>query len=419
MSSTTKDPFTTSAGADSDSEDDYMKMTFTDEPSTNSKSGKKPIETSLQRRLRLQREGEIRGRVKSKAELAAEEEARREAALSTSLFSKAVAGGVPSAPTMTEAVVPQKAASAATSKSKGLVMMAKMGFVPGTALGAKSSSGREARTEPIRISIKDGREGIGLESERKRKLREAAEAAGEQAKKAKVDEEGYRERVRREREEARLERQVVAAQKVAEGMDEDYHPSDGQGQDQGQDHEVGDEGKRKVQKIEERNESGSGEDESENGGGDSPQEKRRKPRTTNNSSSSRPLRSIPVVYRGLVRSREEAERERRMRYDLEQSSMLSSKQLPTYVDDELDADDKHALGKDITTHKPWNTYVMAEDLDEEDPELDEFNALGQDERLRRLVLYMRDKHHYCFWCKAKYEDAEMDGCPGLTEEDHD
>ncbi|KAJ4417774.1 hypothetical protein N0V85_001709 [Neurospora sp. IMI 360204] len=416
MSSTTKDPSTTSAGAgaDSDSEDDYMKMTFTDDPSTtttsSSKSGKKPIETSLQRRLRLQREGEIRGRVKSKAELAAEEEARREAALSTSLFSKVIGG--PSSSTTPSSTSPSSAAApplptattttTTTTKSKGLAMMAKMGFVPGNALGAgaKSGTSSDARTEPIKISIKDGREGIGLESERKRKLREAAEAAGEMAKKARVDEEGYRERVRREREEARLERQVVAAQKVAEGMDEDYENEVGGGGEKG-----GSEGG--VQKSEEWD---------DDDGGDS-QERRRKTRTNN---SSRPLRSIHVVYRGLVRSREEAERDRRMRYDLEQSSLLSSTRLPTYVDDELDMDDKHALGKDITTvHKPWNTYVMAEDLDEEDPELDEFNALSPDERLRRLVQYMRDKHHYCFWCKAKYEDAEMDGCPGLTEEEHD
>ncbi|KAH7626505.1 hypothetical protein B0T09DRAFT_349107 [Sordaria sp. MPI-SDFR-AT-0083] len=418
MSSTTKDPSTNgaaaAAAADSDSEDDYMKMTFTDEPtfttasSSKSKSGK-PIETSLQRRLRLQREGEIRGRVKSKAELAAEEEARREAALSTSLFDKLVAPSPKAAPSSSSASASASPAPAAaapvigvTAKSKGLAMMAKMGFVPGTALGAKSTDS-EARTEPIKISIKDGREGIGLESERKRKMREAAEAAGEMAKKAKVDEEGYRERVRREREEARLERQVHAAQKVAEGMDEDYGDEVG-----------GEEGG--IQKIEERDDDDR-EDGSENGS-DSREKKRRKKKT--GASSSRPLRAIPVVYRGLVRSREEAERERRMRYDLEQSSMLSSTRLPTYVDDELDMDDKHALGKDIgAVHKPWNTYVMAEDLDEEDPELDEFNALSPDERLRRLVLYMRDKHHYCFWCKAKYEDAEMDGCPGLTEEDHD
>ncbi|KAK3396477.1 hypothetical protein B0T20DRAFT_380964 [Sordaria brevicollis] len=394
--SSTKDPSpSTGANADSDSEDDYMKMTFTDEPPSTSSSSKK-IETSLQRRLRLQREGELRGRVKSKAELAAEEEARREAALSTSLFTKVTATTISPSSSKTEAAAAAAAApqGVAAKGNKALAMMTKMGFIPGTALGAPSNS-TEARTEPIKISIKDGREGIGLESERKRKLREAAERMDEQTKKAKVDEEGYRERVRREREEARLERMVVAAQKVAEGMDEDFA---GEGDGEG-----GDEGKR----IEEGNASDSGEDEGK-------KKKRRK-----KSSASRPLRSIPVVYRGLVRSREEAERERRMRYDLEQSSMLCSKQLPTYVDDELDADDKHALGKDVTTHKPWNTYVMAEDLDEEDPELDEFNALGPGERLRRLVLYMREKHNYCFWCKAKYEDAEMDGCPGLTEEDHD
>ncbi|EGZ77818.1 hypothetical protein NEUTE2DRAFT_124381 [Neurospora tetrasperma FGSC 2509] len=370
MTSTTKDPSTSGASPDSDSEDDYMKMTFADEPSTttSSKNGK-PIETSLQRRLRLQREGEIRGRVKSKAELAAEEEARREAALSTSLF---------------------------TAKSKGLAMMAKMGFVPGNALGAGATEGR---TEPIKISIKDGREGIGLESDRKRKMREAAEAAGEMAKKARVDEEGYRERLRREREEARLERQVLAAQKVAEGMDEDHENEVRGAGEKGS-------GEGEVQKSEEQDDTD----------GSNSQARRRRTRTD----SCRPLRSIPVVYRGLIRSREEARREAMMRHDLEQSSTLSSTRLPTYVDDELDMDDKHALGKDTTTvHKPWNTYVMAEDLDEEDPELDEFNTLSPDERLRRLVQYMRDKHHYCFWCKAKYDDAEMDGCPGLTEEEHD
>ncbi|KAK3487377.1 hypothetical protein B0T13DRAFT_539620 [Neurospora crassa] len=403
MTSTTKDPSTSGANPDSDSEDDYMKMTFADEPSTttSSKSGK-PIETSLQRRLRLQREGEIRGRVKSKAELAAEEEARREAALSTSLFSKFVPSPstAPSFTSPSSATVPPPPPPPppTAAKSKGLAMMAKMGFVPGNALGAGATEGR---TEPIKISIKDGREGIGLESDRKRKMREAAEAAGEMAKKARVDEEGYRERLRREREEARLERQVLAAQKVAEGMDEDHENEvrGGGGGEKGS-------GDGEVQKSEGRDDSDGG----------NSQARRRRTRTD----SCRPLRSIPVVYRGLIRSREEARREAMMRHDLEQSSTLSSTRLPTYVDDELDMDDKHALGKDTTTvHRPWNTYVMAEDLDEEDPELDEFNTLSPDERLRRLVQYMRNKHHYCFWCKAKYDDAEMDGCPGLTEEEHD
>ncbi|KAK5654976.1 hypothetical protein OQA88_6735 [Cercophora sp. LCS_1] len=315
--------------ADSE-EEDYMSMTFTT-PSSNSAP-----ETSLQRRLRLRREAEARSRPKSKSELAAEEESRREAALSTSLLTKPSVGG---------------------TKSKGLSMMAKMGFTGG-ALGKKadpsSSSADDHRVvEPIRISIKDGREGIGLESERKRKLREAAEAAGERVKKAKVDEEGYRERVRREREDGRLERLVGAAQKVVEGLEE------GRG-------------------------------------------------------TGMLLRGVPVVYRGLVKVREEAERERRMRRDVENA--VNSSRLPGYEDGEEDEDDRRALGK---TEAMGTKYVTAEDLDEEDEELDEFDALPPGERLEKVVAYLRKEHRYCFWCKYQYPDEEMEGCAGLTEEDHD
>ncbi|KAK4240665.1 hypothetical protein C8A03DRAFT_41875 [Achaetomium macrosporum] len=339
-----------SSKKDGDSEeDDYMSMTFADPSLDPTATSSQKGETSLQRRLRLKREAEARARPKSKAELAAEEEARREAALSQSLLTS-------------------------QPKSKGLAMMAKMGF-KGGALGKQQpqqeqeqqqdgdggegkSKRQWPRTEPIRIEIKDGREGIGLESERKRKIREAAEAAGERAKRAKAEEGEYRERMRREREAARLERQFVAGQKVAERI--------------------------ALEKEEEKEE--------------------RKGTT-----ASRPLKAIPVVWRGLVRAREEAERDRRMRYDLEQG--LS--RLPTYEDAEEDEDDRKALGKARTT------YVAAEDLDEEDPELEEFNALPPEERLRRVVTYLREEYHYCFWCKFEYPDEKMEGCPGLTEEDHD
>ncbi|KAK4449491.1 coiled-coil domain-containing 75 [Podospora aff. communis PSN243] len=316
-----------------DSEEDYMKMTFpTTTPTT-------APETSLQRRLRLRREAEARSRPKSKSELAAEETARREAALSTSLLNK---------PTST--------------KSKGLSMMAKMGFTGG-ALGAKKQEdGKDERvTEPIRVEIRDGREGIGADSERKRKMKEAVEVAGEAVKKARVDEEAYRERVRREREEGRLSRQVDAAQKVAERMDEEGATGGGRG------------------------------------------------------AEARSLRAVPVVYRGLVKGREEAERERRMRRDLEEATMSRSR-LPVYEDVEEDEDDRKALGKDaVETTK----YVVADDLEDEDGELEKFNSLPLEERLAKVVKYLRDEHRYCFWCKYAYPDAEMDGCPGLTEEDHD
>ncbi|KAH8885164.1 hypothetical protein GQ53DRAFT_751457 [Thozetella sp. PMI_491] len=331
---------------DDDEEDDYMSMAFIEAPAQ--------PETSLQRRKRLEREGEQRSRQKSKAELAAQEESLREAALSRSLFD-APAPGKP--------------------KSKGLAMMAKMGFTGG-ALGAADNE--SARAEPLRVTQRDGREGIGVESERKRKLREAVEATAAAAKKAKVDEGDYRERVRREREEARHERQVHAAQKVAERMDEEK--AEGAAGSKGEQDDEGADGAAE--------------------GG-----KAKMPRGI----SSRPLKSIPVVYRGLVRGREEAERDRRMRHDLEQS--LS--RLPTYVDEDEDADDRKALGKSTTV------YVTSEDLDEEDEELDGFNALDAEEKLRRLVEYLRKEHRYCFWCKFAYSDEALEGCPGPTEEDHD
>ncbi|KAB5580450.1 G-patch domain-containing protein [Coniochaeta sp. 2T2.1] len=328
---TSNRPATAAANADSDSEEDYMKMDFSDPTLLPSSTSSGRAETSLQRRLRLQREGEARARVKSKAELAAEAEEARERALRTSLLDD----------------------EKRKAKSKGFAMMAKMGFKVGGALGRKNDRG-----------------GIGMESEKKRKLKEAAEEYERLGKKVKADEEGYRERVRREREEARLERLVAAAQKVAERMGEEGEEEDEDGAvvERG-----GDGGKKK---------GGVG---------------------------SRPLKSVNVLWRGLVRQRDEAERDRRMRYDLEQS--LS--RLPTYEDVDEDEDDKRAMGRSRTV------YEVAEDLDEEDPELDEFGALPAEEKLRRLVEHLRREHHYCFWCKYTYPDESMDGCPGLTEEDHD
>lgn len=359
------------APAESDSEDDYMKMTFDDDHSgagPSSSGKKKPAaETSLQRRQRLRREGEARARVKSKAELEAEAEEARETALRTSLLDD----------------------EARRARSKGFAMMAKMGF-KGGALGRKregdddgrgggggvAADGEEQRggeggadpglAEPIRVEIKDDRGGIGMESEKKRRMKEAADEYECTAKRAKADEGEYRERVRREREVARLERQVVAAQRIAERMDEES--AGGAVAAEG-------EGKKDVKRA----------------------------------VASRPLKSVNVLWRGLVRAREEAERDRRMRRDLEQS--LS--RLPTYEDEDEDEDDKRALGKSKTV------YEVAEDLDEEDPELDEFNALEPEEQLRRLVEHLRKEHHYCFWCKFTYPDESMEGCPGLTEADHD
>lgn len=325
-----------SANAVEDDEDDYMNMTIL-EP-----TAPKVQETYTQRRLRKQREAETRGRTKSKAELALEEAAAREAALSKSLLDPA---------------------HPASATNKGLAMMAKMGFKPGVALGAKDNVG--ARTEPIGVSIKEDRGGIGLDAEKKRKFREEVEREG---KRVKAEEGEYRERVRKEREDARLEGMVGAAMRVAERMHDE----------------------REEELVAAQKQDGEGE---------------KKKRAI----STKPLKSINVLWRGLVRKREEKERDRRMRYDLQQS--LS--RLPTYEDEDEDKDDRKALGKDAVQH------TLVEDLEEEDPELDAFIELEPAERLHKLVLHLREEHNYCFWCKYTYPDKEMDGCPGLTEEDHD
>ncbi|RFU32039.1 hypothetical protein B7463_g4310, partial [Scytalidium lignicola] len=327
------------ASGDEEEEEDYMNMVILEPTKPREK------ETYTQRRIRKEREAEVRGRVKSKAEREAEEAAVREAALSTSLLSN-----------------PAVAAS-----NKGLAMMAKMGFKPGVALGAKDNVG--ARTEPIMVSMKEDRGGIGLDTEKKRKFREQAEEVG---KRVKAEEGEYRERVRKEREDARLEGLVGAAMRVAERMD-------------------GEKEEQEASLLENQ--------------GDEVEEEVPKKRKI----SVKPLKQINVLWRGLVRRREEQERDRRMRYDLQQS--LS--RLPTYEDPDEDKDDKTAFGKEKMQH------LHVEDLEEEDPELDAFNELEPAERLQKLVLYLREQFNYCFWCKYTYPDADLEGCPGVTEEDHD
>lgn len=346
---------------DEDEEDDYMNMTFDDAPA-------KQPETSLQRSQRLRKEGLKRAIIPSKAELAAQERQKREEGLSRSLITGTSTAGTEEP----SAVNPKK------TKSKGLAMMAKMGFTPGSALGSRDNP--SARSEPLRIETKEDRGGIGADADKKRKLAEAAEAAGA-AKRARVEELGdYRVRMARERDAARKEKLVFAAQKVAEKMDEDGGPPGG---------DVG-----------------------------APTASAAAAAAGVKPPSSRPLRSVPVVYRGLVRRREEAERDRRMRYDLEQSSGGLSARLPEYEDEGMDDDDRLALGSG-RTEKKKTVYMPADDLDEEDVELDGFEALEVGEKLARLVGYLRERHRYCFWCKLAYPDEEMEGCPGLTEEDHD
>lgn len=308
----------------SDDEDDYLKMTFAD-PATDAKK-----ETLTQRKKRLAREAEARGKPKSKAQIAEEERAKRDAALSKANIDPA---------------------------SKGFKMMAALGYKPGSALGKDTSNGNNGEDhrirEPIGLDMKEDRSGIGADTEKKRKFREEVAKQVDSEKRQKVDALDFRERQQKEREEKHQEGQFYGAMKVAEGLEEED-----------------------VDAV---------------------------------SAAKKPLSSYNILWRGLIKRRMLADREKRMRYDMDQS--LS--RLPTYDDPDEDKIDRIALDR-----KAQLVEVDLE-LDEEDTELDEFEALPPAEKLTKLVLYLRDRWHYCFWCKYRYENENMEGCPGSTEEDHD
>ncbi|KAL1585842.1 hypothetical protein WHR41_05055 [Cladosporium halotolerans] len=302
--------------ASDEEEDDYLTMTF-DEPSTTRK------ETSLQRTARLKKEAAERGRIPSKAEKEAAAAAAREKALATEL----------------------------DSSSKGAKMMAKMGFKAGGGLGA---AGNEGRIRPIELGMKDDKGGIGADSEKKRKIREAAAQADEGVKRTKISEEEFRERNVKEREEKRVEGLWLGAMKILEGFEEDGDVDQKDG--------IGPGGK--------------------------------------GHSTKRLMKSVNILYRPLVKERLEKERDRRARYDLTQS--LSRNEEYT----EEDAHDKLALGDEV------------QELDEEDSELEEYQGLPATEKLDNVVKHLREKYWYCFWCKYRYEDEGMEDCPGLTEDEH-
>jgi hypothetical protein len=314
-----------------ENDDDYMNMTFEDPTTT------KKAETLTERKKRLAREAEIKGRTKSKDELAKEAEEKRDAALSKTTLDKS---------------------------SKGFKMMAALGYTPGTALGAAGTAtngGKDDRLlEPIGLEMRASRSGIGADAEKKRKFREEMATVQDMEKKRKVDAGEFRERQQKEREEKKMEGQLWGAMKVCERLEEENETMEQNG-----------EGRKKK--------------------------------------GMKPLSRVNVLWRGLVKQRAINERDRRMRYDLHQSL---SRRLD-YDDPKEDEDDRIALGKAADTEE------VDLDLDAEDDELAEFDALEVPEKLDKLVSYLRETWHYCFWCKFRYSDEKMDGCPGATEAEHD
>lgn len=237
--------------------------------------------------------------------------------------------------------------------------MAKLGYKPGGTLGKSA----DARTEPIHLSMKEDRGGIGMDSEKKRKMRELIEDDARQEKKTKVDQVDYRERLRQEREEERLARQTHAAQKVLERLDTE------------QEEQVAEAGHTSI----------------------TPMEKR-------------PLQSINVLWRGLMKDRRQREANENMKREV-QDSLTYRK--PDYNESDDDEDGDQPL-----RHRNVVEF-FEQDLEDDDPDLEAFNELAPAERLEKVARYLREQHFYCFWCKSKYPDGDFLGCPGTTEETHE
>jgi hypothetical protein len=321
---------TSKSHAAEDEEDDYLTMTF-DDPAP------AKTETLTQKKKRQARETETKGRPKSKAELAAEEKAKREAALNDSKID---------------------------TSSKGFKMMAALGYKPGSALGAirdPINGEKDTRLlEPVGLEMKEGRSGVGADAEKKRKFREEVAAKEEDLKKRKVGEGDFRERQRLEREGKRMEGQMYDAMKVCERLEE--------------------------------------EDEASQAEADG---------ATPTPAKMKTLSRINVLWRGLVKQRALQEREKRMKYDFNQSLTRRI----DYNNSDEDADDRLAMGKTSEVEDP--------ELNQDDEELDNFEGLDISKRLQKLVDCLRQRWHYCLWCKYRYPDASMEGCPGTTEGDHD
>jgi hypothetical protein len=123
-----------------------------------------------------------------------------------------------------------------------------------------------------------------------------------------------------------------------------------------------------------------------------------------------PLKDINVLWRRLARTRLEKLREKQEEQNIKNSSLARN---PKFVDDDEDADYQIALGPDT------NVAYIPDELEEEDSELEEFESLPTEERLDKLITYLREKYWYCYWCGHRYSDESMEGCPGTTEEEHD
>lgn len=103
--------------------------------------------------------------------------------------------------------------------NKGFALLAKMGYKPGMTLGKEG----QGRAEPISISVKNNREGLGMDSERKLKQEEMSQMRAEMRhKRQKVyhqEQSGFTKRMSEKFNQREVEKDLDDSQKVCEELD--------------------------------------------------------------------------------------------------------------------------------------------------------------------------------------------------------
>lgn len=246
--------------------------------------------------------------------------------------------------------------------SKGMKMLERMGYSAGNSLGA---DGIEGIREPIAAPEEPvARSGLGLDSQRKREIQEKAELAEQQIEQEQTN---YRDTVRTEAEQKLMENRIYSAQKICETLN--------------------------MQTLEavaiERGDKAPIPD------------------------TFQDTKQVNVLWRSRAVYRKQQERERALR-----SQMLDS--ATSFSTRRFNDDSPKLSMSEAAIQLRKTVYEEDGEDDESDEELKEFDELDSQERLDRIISYLRDKYYYCFWCGCKYRDVEdLKECPGLTEEAHE
>lgn len=160
-------------------EDDYMSLKFLEGAKEFESKRQETYSERRKKQLRLQQE---KAYIKPRAQLEQEE---REKGLQTSV----------------------------DESNKGMKMLMKMGFKKGMALG------QGGIVEPIKVDLKAGRSGIGMESELRKRAREEEEE--EARKRVDIDPENYRLIMAQKAKDQQYTRYITAAVSICEKLDEE------------------------------------------------------------------------------------------------------------------------------------------------------------------------------------------------------